>query len=83
MVTPDGPLHFHIDHDERTGVIDMVAGPTKEETMTWPARVVPLPDGSTLLSFTVIQTPNLTDDAFACQCTEIEHEFDNIRRAVE
>ena len=44
---------------------------------------VPLPDGSTLLSFTVIQTPNLTDDAFACQCTEIEHEFDNIRRAVE
>lgn len=83
VVTPDGPLLFRIDHDERTGVIDMVAGPTWDQTVTWPARLASLPDDKTLLTFTAIQTPDLDDDAFAGQCAELENEFELIRKVVE
>lgn len=81
--TPQGELYFRIDEDERTGVVDMTAGPTKSSTITWPVRVAPLPDETTLLTFTAIQTPEVSDETFSRQCAELVKEFENIRRDVE
>jgi hypothetical protein len=81
--TPDGEVFFRIDHDAKTGVVDMTSGPTKDQMMTYPIRVAALPDGSSLLTFTTIQPPEMPDEAFAAMCVALEGEFDNIRRAVE
>lgn len=81
--TPQCEVYFRIDHDEKTGVLDMTSGPTKAMTATWPVRVARLPDDSTLLTFTAIQMPGMTDEMFAEQCAELEREFENIRAAVE
>jgi uncharacterized membrane protein len=81
--SPGGEIYFQINHDQESGVLDMEAGPRKDQTMTWPARVASLPNGGSIFMFTAIQAPDMPDDAFAAQCAEIEREFDNIRRAVE
>lgn len=81
--TPACELYFRIDHDERTGVLDMTSGPSKDQAATWPVRVAPLPDDSTLMTFTAIQMPGVSDEDFAGQCAELENEFENIRAAVE
>ena len=83
VVTPGGEVYFRIDHDAGAGILDMVAGPQKDQTITWPARVVGLPDGRSVFMFTAIQTPDVSDEAFAAQCASLEEEFENIRRAVE
>ena len=81
--TAECELYFRIDHDEKTGVIDMASGPSKDVAITWPIRVAPLPDDSTLLTFTALQLPGVSDEVFAGQCAELEREFENIRTAVE
>ena len=83
VVTPGGEVYFSTDGDATTGILDMVAGPQKDQTVTWPARVVGLPDGRSVLMFTAIQTPDTSDEAFAAQCGSLKEEFENIRRAVE
>ena len=83
VTTPGGEIFFRIDHQASTGVVDMVAGPQKNQTMTWPARVAGLPNGECLFTFTVIQTPDMSDDAYAEQNAAIKGEFENIRNSVE
>ena len=48
-----GEFYFAIDADPGTGVIDMFAGPTKQELAIFPTRAVALPDGRTAYSFTM------------------------------
>lgn len=81
--TASGEMYFRIDADRETGVLDMVSGPAKDSTLTWPARAVELPDGNTLFLMTAIQTPGLSDEEFAGQSAEVERELANIRREVE
>ncbi len=83
IVTPMGELFFRIDADPKTGVIDMASGPDKETMPPWPVRVAALPDGGSLLLFTALQMPGVSDENFAAQCRELKAEFENIRQAVE
>ena len=55
MINGLGEFFFSIAADERTGVIDMYAGPTKDAMAVFPTRVVALSDGHTAYSFTMFQ----------------------------
>jgi hypothetical protein len=78
-----GEFFFRIDADEDTGVIDMFAGPTKEQMAVFPTRAVALPDGRTAYSFTMFQAPDMPDDLFEAQYASLRREFANIERALD
>lgn len=80
--TPGGEIFFRIDADPKTGVIDMWGGPSKEQMMRWPARVIDDNIGGSVFAFTVIQMPGDSEQMFEAQCQSLEHEFENIRKAI-
>jgi hypothetical protein len=75
-----GEFFFTIQADAESGVIDMFAGPTKEEMAIFPTRAVGLPDGRTAYSFTMFQAPDMPDELFEAQHASLEREFANIER---
>jgi hypothetical protein len=78
-----GEFYFSIDADVETGVIDMYAGPSDDELVLFPTRVVPLPDGRSMYSFTMFQAPGMPDELFESQHASLKREFENIRRELE
>jgi hypothetical protein len=62
-------------------VIDMFAGPSKDQMAIFPARAVGLPDGRTAFSFTMFQGPGLPDELFDSQHQSLKREFANIAAA--
>lgn len=74
-----GELYFRIAADAETGVIDMYAGPTKDELALFPTRVVALPDGRSAYTFTMFKAAGTPDDLFESQYESLRREFDNIR----
>lgn len=79
VVTPLGELYFEIRADEATGVIDMLAGPVREELGLFPTRVVELPGGKSVYSFTMIQAPDQPDEVFESQYESLLRELENLR----
>lgn len=75
-----GEFYFDIRADPATGVIDMYAGPTKEQMGVFPTRVVALPEGRTAYSFTMFQGPEMPDELFESQHASLQREFANIER---
>jgi hypothetical protein len=75
-----GEFFFEIRADPDTGVIDMFAGPTKDEMAVFPTRVVGLPDGHTAYTFTMFQGPNMPDELFEAQRDSLRREFANIEK---
>ena len=75
-----GEFLFEIRADETTGVIDMYAGPSREQLAVFPTRVVGLPDGSTSYSFTMFQGPGMPDELFESQHASLLREFGNLER---
>jgi hypothetical protein len=75
-----GEFFFTIDSDRASGVIDMFAGPTKDEMAVFPTRVVALPDGRTAYSFTMFQAPDVPDALFDAQHASLRRELANIER---
>jgi hypothetical protein len=75
-----GEFFFRIDADPGTGVIDMYAGPAKDQMALFPSRAVALPDGRTAYSFTMFQGPGMPDDLFDAQYASLHREFANIER---
>ena len=75
-----GEFLFEIRADEETGVIDMYAGPTRDELAVFPTRAVELPDGRTSYSFTMFQSPGMPDELFDSQHESLKREFANIER---
>jgi hypothetical protein len=73
-----GEFVFKIRADERTGVIDMFAGPSREELALFPTRVVSLPDGQTSYSFTMFQGPGMPDELFESQHASLERELEGL-----
>jgi hypothetical protein len=73
-----GEFFFEIRADPRTGVIDMFAGPNKQQMAIFPTRAVPLPDGRTAFSFTMFQAPDMPDELFESQHQSLKREFANI-----
>ena len=94
-----GEFYFSIDADVGTGVIDMYAGPSEDELMLFPTRVafrmadvfraggggrvVPLPDGRSMYSFTMFQAPGMPDDLVRVSACVPAAGVENIRREVE
>ena len=76
-----GEFYFEIKADSQTGVIDMFAGPSKDQMAIFPTRVVALPDGSTAFSFTMFQAPDMPDELFESQHESLKREFTNIQAA--
>jgi hypothetical protein len=77
-----GEFYFTIHADRASGVIDMFAGPTKDQMTVFPTRAVALPDGRTAYSFTMFQSPDMPDDLFDAQHASLRREFANIERAL-
>ena len=75
-----GEFDFAIEADEKTGVIDMYAGPSPEDLALFPTRVVALPDGSSAYTFTMFQMPGMSDELFESQYESLRREFANIER---
>ena len=76
-----GEFFFAIDADRSSGVIDMFAGPSKDQMAIFPTRTVPLPDGRTAYSFTMFQAPGMPDELFEAQHASLRRGFENIERA--
>ena len=74
-----GELHFALDADAETGVIDMYAGPTEAELGLFPTRVVALPDGASAFTFTMFQAPGMSDELFESQYRSLLRELENVR----
>src|SRR3954447_17756620 len=77
-----GEFYFSIEADRESGVIDMFAGPAKDELAVFPTRAVALPDGRTAYSFTMFQGPGMPDKLFEAQHASLQREFTNIERAL-
>jgi hypothetical protein len=77
-----GEFYFSIEADRDSGVIDMFAGPTKDELAVFPTRAVALPDGRTAYSFTMFQGPGMPDELFEAQHASLQREFANIERVM-
>jgi hypothetical protein len=75
-----GEFYFEIRADQQTGVIDMFAGPTKDEMAVFPTRAMGLPDGRTAYTFTMFQGPDMPDELFETQRESLQREFANIER---
>lgn len=73
-----GEFYFEIRADAETGVIDMFAGPSKDQMAIFPTRAVELPDGRTAFSFTMFQGPGMPDELFDSQHQSLKREFANI-----
>ena len=73
-----GEFVFEIRADERTGVIDMYAGPSRDQLAVFPTRAVALPDGRTSYSFTMFQARGMPDELFESQHASLKREFENI-----
>lgn len=65
--TTQGEMIVESDTDDRTGVIDLRVGPSADELGSFPVRVFPLAPDSTLVSFTFIQKPELSDERYEGQ----------------
>ena len=80
VVNALGEHFFELRADRATGVIDMYAGPSKDELALFPTRVVALPGGRSAYSFTMFKAPGMPDELFESQYDSLRREFDNIRR---
>ena len=74
-----GEFYFSIEADSKTGVIDMLAGPTEDELALFPTRVVALGEGTSAYSFTMFKPATMPDELFESQYESLRREFDNIR----
>ena len=77
-----GEFYFAIRADRASGVIDMFAGPAKDQMAVFPTRAVALPDGRTAYTFTMFQAPGMPDELFEAQHASLRREFVNIERAL-
>ena len=75
-----GAFYFEIRSDRATGVIDMYAGPTKDELALFPTRVVGLPGGGSAFTFTMFQGPGMPDERFESQHASLRRELENVER---
>ena len=73
-----GEFYFEIQADARTGVIDMLSGPAKDQLAVFPTRAVALPGGETAYTFTMFQGPGMPDELFESQYESLQREFGNI-----
>jgi hypothetical protein len=75
-----GEFFFAIEADPSSGVIDMFAGPAKDQMAVFPTRAVTLADGRTAYTFTMFQSPGMPDALFDSQHASLQRELANLER---
>lgn len=75
-----GEFFFEIRPDEASGVVDMLAGPAPDQLGLFPARVVPLSEGSCAFTFTMFQGPGQSEELFESQYASLLRELENLDR---
>ena len=65
--------------ESRTVTVDMYAGPTEDQMVLFPTRVVELSSGTSAYTFTMFKGPGMDDALFDAQHRSLEREFQNIR----
>ena len=73
-----GEFYVRIDADPASGVIDMHAGPTLEQTAVFPTRVMHSPR-THRLHVHHVQQPGMPDTLFEAQHASLQREFAHIR----
>ena len=76
----EGELYFKIESDQKTGVIDMMAGPNEDQLTTFPARVISLKEGFSIFLFTMFQPEGMKNEKFDAQYRSFLIEADNLQR---
>jgi hypothetical protein len=61
----------------------MYGGPAEDKMAYWPARVVERPGHGSLLIFSAMQYPSVSDEAFPAQCEVLNQEFVHIKTHVD
>src|SRR5258708_316237 len=72
-------MFFRIDADEKTGTIDMHAGPAEDQMATFPTRVVSV-NGQTAFIFTMFKAPEMPKEAFQQQADSLSRELENVKK---
>jgi hypothetical protein len=80
VITSSGELFFKIESDRKTGVVDMFAGPTLDQTGIFPCRVIALPGDSAAVSFTFFQPPGMPDEVYEHQYKSLLVEMDGLKK---
>ncbi len=75
-----GEFFFEIRADERSGVIDMLAGPSLDELAIFPTRVVGLGGDRSAFTFTMFRWPGQPKELFESQYESLRRELANIER---
>jgi hypothetical protein len=73
-----GELYVEIRADQKTGVIDMLAGPTADALICFPTRVVSTPEGGSAFTFSMFQAPGQSSEQFEGQYVSLLREFENL-----
>jgi hypothetical protein len=75
-----GEFFFEIRADEKTGVIDMYAGPTEDAMAVFPTRIVSLGERVSAFVFTMFQQPGQPDEQFEGQYESLQRELAFVAR---
>lgn len=81
VLTPMGEMYLEFRTDAATGVIDMAAGPCKDQMETFPTRVVGLPDGSSVYTTVCFQGLDGDEAAFEAMNQSTREELDALKAA--
>jgi hypothetical protein len=73
-----GELYVEIRADQKTGVIDMLAGPTADALICFPTRVVSTPEGGSAFTVSMFQAPGQSSEQFEGQYVSLLREFENL-----
>ena len=79
-ITPIGEVFIRLDIVEKTGLIDIYAGPTEDNMTPAYLRIISLPDESTAIMFTFFQYASTSDTIWKIFCEWIKIEVENIRK---
>ena len=71
-------MYVEIRADQKTGVIDMLAGPTADALICFPTRVVSTPEGGSAFTVSMFQAPGQSSEQFEGQYVSLLREFENL-----
>ncbi len=80
--TPHGEMFYKVDADAKSGIVDMKSGPLKDQMLTFPARVSPLPDGTSIFNLTCIMMEDMSEEDLEGLQHAFNEEFDALKKAV-
>ncbi|MGI0027690.1 MAG: hypothetical protein ACREAD_07610 [Nitrosopumilaceae archaeon] len=79
-ITPIGEVFLKLETDEKSGVIDIYAGPTEKYMTPAFLRVISFSNNSTAIMFTFFQYADTDDKTWKIFCEWIKIEVENIRK---